>query len=151
MTASQFAEMITSFNMGSGVPCTLRFRESVGQVPDFVDKDTLQESIQADLKEDVKQVVSLTKKLRTELDAILAETNLSQKKKERLTDIADRIEMELAANMPFVLDQYREATEKVTACAKAEVESFIMHAVTKLGIKSLKDMADNPALKDSQP
>jgi hypothetical protein len=143
LTPTQYAEMLTSMNMGVGVPCTIKYRADVGHIPGFIDNDTLREQINKDLKADIAGVIALTKSLRKELDTTLATTNLSQSKKKALTDIVQRIDMELVSNMPFVLDQYREAVEKVTQNAKAEVDAFVGHTVTQLGFKSMEELAKN--------
>ncbi len=151
LSASQFAELLTSMNVGSGVPCTIRFRERDGQIPMFIDSDTLSEQIKEDLKADVKGIAELVKKLRSELNTVLAESSLSKANKARLTSVAETIEREITANMPFVLEQYVEATEKVTASAKAEVDAFLTHAATKLGFQSLQDISRAAALTEGKP
>ena len=49
--------------------------------------------------------------------------------------------------MPFALDQFNEAVERVTSAAKAEVDAFVMDAITRTGLKQLKQMgSDDPFL-----
>lgn len=40
MSYSQFAEAITSFGQGNGIPCTIRYTEKDGKIPecDFISK-----------------------------------------------------------------------------------------------------------------
>lgn len=56
MSYSQFAEAITSFGCGSGVPVTIRFTEKDGQMPecDFISK---REQFTDEFKEKRKQVM----------------------------------------------------------------------------------------------
>ena len=141
MTPNQFAEMLTTMNTHGGVPVTIRYVDGK-ETPGFKDEDTLHSQIKADIKEDVKEVSDMVRKLDIELKFVLAETSLSKAKKERLTGIVDKLRQTLDDNMPFVLDQYQEAVEKVTANAKAEVDSFMTHAITNLGLESLKQLSE---------
>jgi len=50
------------------------------------------------------------------------------------------------ANMPFVQTQFNEAMDKTVTEAKAEVEAFVSHKVTSLGLASLKELG----MKDAQ-
>ncbi len=144
MTPSQFAELITTMNIGQGVPCTIRYADGA-QVPNFVDADTLHDKIKEDLSKDTREVNDLVKKLQSDLEEVLASTGLSKAKKDVLTSTMNRIRQQVTSNMPFVLDQYHEAVDKVTASAKAEVEAYITHAVTSLGLKSLEDIVSSRA------
>lgn len=141
LTPAQYAELISTPNVGQGVPCTIDYRERDGVIPAAIDEDSLHDQIKADLQTDTKRIVALTKQLRAELTEVLAETNLSKAKQERLTKIADRIVQDISSNMPFALDQYKEAADKVTSSAKAEIDSFLTHVTHQLGIKSLQDIA----------
>jgi hypothetical protein len=75
-----------------------------------------------------------------QLDASLA--GISAKKKEEVMRIANKIDQTLSDNMPFVLDQYREAIETMTSHAKAELDAAVVHTATKLGLKSLKALSE---------
>ncbi len=147
MTPAQFAELLTSMNVGGGVPCTIRYANGE-EVPGFEDEDTLHKLIKDDLKADTKELSGLAGKLSAELDTILAETSLSKAKKERLTGIVAKLRQAIDSNMPFVLAQYVEAVEKVTANAKAEVDSFVTHTLTTLGMDSLKQIKQAGAATD---
>lgn len=138
MTASQFAELITTMNIGSGVPGTLRFVDGK-QVDDFDDQTTVHEMIKEDIKKDTKEISDLAHSLAVELKDTLDQTNLSKAKKEALMEIVFRIRQAIDSNMPFVLDQYQKAAQKINTNAKAELEAFVTARVTALGIQSLVD------------
>lgn len=152
LTASQFAELITTLNSGCGVPCTVRRVNGVEQ-PNFIDEDTLSNKIKADLADDVKTITGLVNQLKAEAQATLDESGLGKARKEKVMELIYRIQREVSANMPFVLDQYTEAVDKVTASVKAEVDSFVTHVTTQLGIESLKKLneAHNLSLPHAQP
>jgi len=135
MTPAQFAELITTLNIGSGVPGTIRHINGQ-EVPDFADPDTLQAQIHGDIKQHTASIRRDLDDLRTRI----VECGLGKGKREELLSDLDRVRRNVGANMPYILDQYTEAVEKVTASAKAEVESFVTHAVTQLGLDSLEQL-----------
>ncbi len=47
--------------------------------------------------------------------------------------------MELTQNIPFFLEMYQEATEKIRTAAQSEIEAFMQIVVSHLGIKALKE------------
>ncbi len=141
MTNSQFAEIITNMNRGSGIPTTIRFRADQGHVPGFLVEDTLHDQIRADLKHDIKEIVDTADKLAADLDKTLAESGLSKAKQQSLRDSINKLRRDLTANMPFVLDQYKEALDKTASSAKIEVETFITHKAQELGFQTLTQLA----------
>lgn len=141
MTAAQFSELITTMNMGQGIPTTLRWLDGK-PIDNFIDSDTLQSQIKADVKKSTEGVVKTIELLKTEAEAVLAESGLGKGKRERVMGLIAKIQMELKSNLPFVVDQYKEAVDKVTAGAKSEIDSFMTHITTQLGVKSLQDITE---------
>lgn len=150
LSASQFAELLTSMNVGSGVPATLSYVHGKGNIPDFIDEQTLPEQIKEDIKADAKSVIDEVKAFRADVTKLLGESKITRKAADALLERANRMEMTVSSNMPFVIDQYVEAVDKVTATGKAEVESFMMHAVTKMGLKSLNQAVKLLELEDKK-
>jgi len=140
MTAAQFAELLTTMNVGSGVPCTIRFGKD-GHVPDFTDGETVHDLILKDIEADTKGLSDLAAKLEAEAKAILEESGLSQAKRNRLTCIMAKIRQQIDDNMPFVLDQYQRAVAKTTSAGKAELDAAVTHAAMALGVESLRQLS----------
>ncbi len=151
LSPAQFAELLTSMNVGNGVCGTMRFRERDGHVPSALDEDTLPEQIKADIKRDSKEVIEAARHFGKEVEAIVGSSKLTKAEKARLTEIASKLQMTLESNMPFVVDQYVEAMDKVTASAKAEVDAFMTGAATRLGFKSLGEIAKQVAITEGKP
>ncbi len=151
LSPAQFAELLTSMNVGSGVTGTLRFLKGDGHIPSAIDEDTLPEQIKADLKHDSQTVIDAAKAFDKELQSILGGSKLTKAERARLLEISTKLQMTLSSSMPFVIDQYQEAIDKVTMSAKAEVDAFMTHAALKIGMKSLADVAKVLALTDGTP
>ncbi len=142
LTAAQFAELLTSMNVGSGIPCTINRTETDWKIPHIADEeDGIHHLIKQDLKDDVAGIHDILKKLTTDLTAALSESGLNKTKRESLLSQVSKLSVEINSNMPFVLDQYLEAAEKIQASAKAEIDAFATNAAMQLGVKRLQDLA----------
>lgn len=135
LSAAQYAEMLTSHNIGSGVPCTLRYvnREEVPRLP--AKPTTEAGRVTQGFAEKMK---TLRKSLQPRAASImkLAE-KLSAKAREELRIDLQVILQEIDSNIPFVLDSFNEATTKIVSAAKHEIEAFTMHGIMRAGLKAL--------------
>ena len=52
--------------------------------------------------------------------------------------------MQIRSNVPFVLESFQEATEKVVTHAKAEVEAFTTTRVMAAGVKAIQGQNELP-------
>lgn len=148
MSAAQFAEFVTTPNVGDGVPCTIRYvnNERIADPPDGPRVEA--EMVREGFDENVRKVAA-------RLDALMKMAAKLEKVAPSAADrkeIAHEIRMarqEIASNLPFMLNQFEEATTRITTAAKAEVEAFVTHAVLSTGLDTLKKLrapidADEP-------
>ena len=138
MSCAQFSELITSLNMGSGVPVTIDYlADEMGQRPGIKDEDTLHETIKREVKKEAndafKDADSLVKTLRATLEA----SKLPKGKQTELIGLAEQLSRAVHQSMPFIVDQYQEAAEKVAAKAKAELDAYATNIIHRLGEKAL--------------
>lgn len=136
LSPNQFATLLTSMNVGNGVPCTIRVKNGA-QIEDFIDNETVHDLIQNDLKQDVSEISESVKRLQKEMNEILGKPTILKSDREKLKNIVAKIKQDIDCNMPFVLEQYQEAADKIAASSKAEVDAFVTRVINELGIKSL--------------
>ena len=136
MSASQFADAITSLNMGSGTPCTIRY---VGgeRVPDPPDHATEAEHIRDNFEGSLGRYTEKARVYRRKIEELTSK--LSAKARDEIRIALDVIEDQLASNVPFVVKQFQEATTRVTTAAKAEVEAFVTGVVRAAGLQSIAE------------
>lgn len=139
MSHSQFSEAITSMNMGSGVPVTIkRWAGKRMAEPPFVNK-----RIQFE-KEFEQKMRDLEQSLRTNTaeaeDLLLNKKTISKADREKILGDLRRIQTEIAANIPFITSQYNEQLDKTTNEAKGEIEAFTLNKVNQLGLNSLQEL-----------
>ncbi len=136
MSAAQFADAITSLNMGSGTPCTIRYvgGERIDAPPDH---PTEAEHIRDNFEGALDKYKAKAHTYRKKIEELTVK--LSFKAREEIRIALDVIEDQLGSNVPFVVKQFQEATTRITTSAKAEVEAFVTGVVRAAGLQSIAE------------
>lgn len=142
LSTVQWAELLTSMNVGDGVPCTVRYvtgdAETGGRRPDPPPVDSEPERVRvefADLLRERADAVRASRaavagKLRAKAGVALAK---------EVDDILAAVEQDLRSNSPWYVRQFTEATDRVANAVKAEVDGFLTGVAVRLGVKSLRE------------
>jgi hypothetical protein len=138
LTPAQFAEMLTSMNVGSGIPCTIRYVDGK-QVEEPPNELLEAQQIREDFRGKTEVVAKRLDGLKEKIDEILKKKSLTKVDREEVERCTMLIVQEVRHNLPFWLQQFSEATQKITTTAKAEVDAFMTHAVMAAGWKVLKE------------
>lgn len=139
MSQAQFAEAITTLNIGSGVPVTLK--ALMGKWYPDCQELTVQERTQQSLNIQLKTFARTLNSYQKEADEILNKKGtISASEKKALSSIISRFLTEIKSNLPFLNECMQEALDKNVSAAKSDVESFLLHAITKMGLESLKQL-----------
>jgi hypothetical protein len=136
MSASQFADAITSLNMGSGTPCTIRYVGGT-RVPNPPDHATEAEHIRDNFEDSLGKYATKAHTYRKKIEELTSK--LSQKAKDEIRIALDVIEQQLTSNVPFVVKQFQEATSRISTAAKAEVDAFVTGVVRAAGLQSIAE------------
>lgn len=137
MSATQFTELLTTMNHGSGTPCTLRWANGKRVASLEEDKSEI-ERIQEELVEELKGRIGKLKNTRDTLAEILK--GLSKKKQKEALATLDSAIGGLEGGLSFVLEQFQEATDKVVMTAKGEIISYIDQMSGEEGAKKLAEV-----------
>lgn len=136
LSPNQFADLLTSLNVGHGSPCTI---QHVGQVRTAECPSVSQrQKYEAEFERDVAATITDAEALVAEIRQTL-ETKQSIGKPERAS-IAKKLDLMLGHiknGLPFVQSQFNEAMDKTVTEAKGEVEAFVNHKIHSLGIEAL--------------
>jgi hypothetical protein len=138
MSASQFVDMITTQNMGEGVPCTITSIDGIRMESPPAQQTELAaiHSLFEERVEDVKRSLDVQVQ---EVDSILDKKNLTKEDRGKVREAVRTAARVFYDHAPFVLGVFSEHTEKMVSKGKAEVESFINLALHRAGVKSVKD------------
>lgn len=145
MSAGQFSELLTTMNIGTGVPCTIQYLlgKKVEGPPDDAELEV--EKVRRTFKKDMADVVAKVKEKKKELASILDKKTLSKADKERIMSIVASVEMHVESNAPFMVSQFEEAAEKVVKHSKAEIDAFVTHNVLAEGLRAIRERAEAQA------
>lgn len=142
MSYSQFVEIITNMNSGSGMPVTIRWTEKDGKIPhchyidkyqefqsELMDKMTATEQDADTLYQDVKTLFD-TKK------------NISKSDRETILAKLDQIVHGTKHTTKFALSQFQEQMDKTVQEAKGEIEAYTENKMRFIAQQALAEHAD---------
>lgn len=136
MSQAQFAECITSMNMGDGVPCTI-MRVAGKEMPpckEVSERLKLQEDFESQVKE-------VNTSVREMLETVNNLTHkMTKKDQETIKKATEKIVREMEENLPFVRESYEKSIDKSIKEGKAEIEAFALN-------RQLNGMVDNQSLE----
>lgn len=137
MTELQFAQMITSFGIGGGVPCTLKRvgAENIENCP----PDTRFREFNAEIKLDADETSSDLDELRSMIDELVEQPRVNKSQIRDLAAKMDKVLRDLKSNVPYLAKQIQEHTDDVLQDAKAQIDGHILDRVHRLGLGSLKE------------
>lgn len=142
MSYSQFAEAITSMNMGSGVPVTIRWTEKDGKIPpcDFVSK---REQFTDEFKEKRKKATEDAHQLIKDVTELFSQKKtLTKADKDAILNKLHHLNMDIGCNMDFIADQFNEQMDKTVMEAKGEIEAFMQNKVNSIANAALVEHRD---------
>lgn len=149
LSAAQFAEAITCMNVGDGVPCTLRWITAIGCVDDVPDNEESEMSrTQEAFKSKLVEVVEAVRMRGRNIAELMKKDRLTKDDRSKVNELVDYVVREVAVNAPWWIEQFQEATDKVSSKAKAEIAAMFEHAIRQAGlhhIASLKPHTEEQA------
>lgn len=128
MTPAQFADAITSLNIGEGVPCTIRYvrHEGEKQPPPYEGKI---ETHHKGMKQRVHDAMEKAKNYQALASEILSKKgNLTVKERKELTEYMFHMMQEVCENLPFIASELAKVMDETKSQAKAEIEAFLISA-----------------------
>ena len=138
LSGSQYAEMISSFNMSDGIPCTIRSfnGEHYPDPPYDSPVDIFQREFSAKMKNLGKECESIVEDA---VKMLKEKPSIGKSDREFLMGAIKKLIQEVSANVPFVSQQFIESMEKTVSQAKNEIETFVTNKITSLGIEAMKE------------
>lgn len=142
MSYSQFAEAITSMNVGSGVPVTIRYLKGVGNIEPcpFIDK---RKQFENEFKNNLDSVNKMSKDLISEVSELFeTKKSLTKADKETILKKLDAIQRFIGSNSSFVYEQFNEQMDKTTTEAKGEIEAFMQNKLNSIAQAALVEQRE---------
>ena len=138
MSQSQFAELITSMNVGTGIPCTIKYLRGKGRIneADFINKrqqitNEFKESMNERMSDDeVKELFTTKKSIgKGDREMILR----------RLANVTQCIE----SSSKFIFDQFQNQIDKTITEAKGEIEAFAQNKINAIAQQALVEQKED--------
>ena len=138
MSSGQFAEMITSMNVSSGVPCTIE-RLSGHKVEEFPIQESRKEFVHRKFEDRMKMFAESIRSNQKQAKEIVKKKTLSKQDILDLTHQLEWLTQEVESNIPFFAKCFQETMDEVVFEAKTEVENAVQHKISVLGLESLHE------------
>jgi len=143
LSPAQFSELLTTMNVGDGVPCTIRYcrdgkTSRIGPVPE--EHLAEQEKIYNGFKDQLSEFLNSIDDRKKRLDELLGKKGkLTAKERDEIRGLSMGLFRFFYDHAPFILKSFEKSAEKVASEAKSSIDHFVTTAITKLGLESLKD------------
>lgn len=132
MTESQWATMVSSLNMGGGVPCTLQ-RYDGKMIPGLPTPESRHEQFAGEIREDLREAVTAL----DEASALVQSLGLSKAKAEAVMGKLSKARQTLDDSIPFVVKSSDKHMEKTTESAKQEIQGYMLGVIQRAGLEQL--------------
>lgn len=155
MSNVQFAEAITSLNVGSGVPCTIRYSNQGDLEPGYQPSaviDNQKKRLLNDSANRLKETAQKLQEMSDGVDEILNKNGaIGKGDRKALHNMMGLFIQEIGGNLPFLQQQMSKSIDKTVVQAKGEIESFITNAVINTGLEALRKQVDASKALDYNP
>ncbi len=136
MSPTQFAELITSLNYGSGIPCTIEWRDGkVVPKGKFVNKV---HEFEDEFSDDMRKLVDKVDAMVDKVADALTRGRTTKKEAEKVLNMIGMLIQDIRSNIPFTYKCFNEQMDKSVQEAKSEIEAYVIHKVNTLGLEALK-------------
>ena len=137
MSYSQFAECITSMNVGTGTPCTIRWVKGIGPIPEaeFVNRN---DQILTEFKENVNDINADAAKIYEEIKTLFeTKKSIGKTDREQILQKLSTIVHGLPASSEFIMKQFQRQMEHTVTEAKGEIEAFAQNKINSIAQQAL--------------
>lgn len=144
MSQSQFADMITSMNIGGGTPCTIRWLRGTGSVEPcpFVDK---RRQFEKELSENIDGAGETAQKLIQDAQEMLSRSKpMTKAEKESLLSALSKLSTEIGSNRKFIYASFNEQMDATVKEAKGEVEAFMQGRILRAAGIDIENRGRSP-------
>lgn len=136
MTSGQFSEMITSLNIGSGVPCTIE-RIQGKHIEKLPQQESRKEFMHRNFEDRMKEFAVRLKEKQKAAKDLVAKKSLTKEEQRDLNFHLEWLTREIESNIPFFAKCFQETMDNVVFEAKLEIENAIQHKINVLGLEVL--------------
>jgi hypothetical protein len=140
LSATQFANVITSFNVGDGVPCTLNYvKGDKGYHREKCPEINFKQQATKELKEEMADLGKRLDNLKKDSVEILnGKGAIKVADRKKLLEDLRMIDQEIRSNIPYVHECFNESVETTITEAKGEIDATFQTIRERLGDSAIK-------------
>lgn len=140
MSSAQYAQMISSPNIGEGTPCTLRYIPGEGgRIPDPPSEIPPQERFSKELKDRAALLSTTLAEMVVASHMVLQANSPSKEMRRNLKSKAEEAQREILSSLPFLIDSFQQEMDNLTMKARAEFEAMMVKTLTDRGLRALQE------------
>jgi len=136
LSPNQFSELITTMNVGEGVPCTINWIRGKGRI-ERAERTNRREVADSMLKEVMSKLLLRISRIRDQVEKNSVKKTTTKKDNEIILRDLETLESHFRSNIPFVEEVFNEVMDKSVVEAKSDIDSMVTGLINKLGIDSL--------------
>lgn len=143
MSQSQFAELITSMNVGTGTPCTIKYLRGKGRIneADFINK---RQQITNEFKESMNERMSDAKEFYDEVKELFtAKKSIGKGDREMILRRLANVTQGMESSSKFIFDQFQNQIDKTITEAKGEIEAFAQNKINAIAQQALVEQKED--------
>lgn len=144
LSEAQWASLVSSFNIGSGVPCTLQYTREDGLIPRLPAPKSRVDQFAGEMKEDFEEALASLDELLKAIDE--GTTGMSKKKADTVREYVTTARAKLTGSAPFVAEQFGEHMENEMGRARTEIHGYATSLFVRAGIERIANMEPPIAL-----
>lgn len=143
MSYAQFAECISTMNVGDGVPCTITYTEKEGHIPYIKDNTTKREQFRNEFSETItKAMEQVQEQINQIQESLNTKKNLGVKDRQEMIRELQQVKYNIGTNLDFCASQFDEQMDKSTLEAKGEIEAFCQNKINSIAQAALVERKD---------
>lgn len=140
MSPAQWATMITSFGLGTGVPCTMTMRQEgeLVDLPRILPVETTRQRFDRQIRESTEREIQKIRECQSRLAEMVGKGKAGKRELEELNSSLKSAVENLPVNLAYSTTLVQEAMDKIVSDGKAELEATAFGMATKLGAKQMQ-------------
>lgn len=146
MSYAQFAECISTMNVGHGVPCTIAYTEKEGNIPCIKDNTNKREQFRNEFSETItKAMEQVQEQINQIQESLNIKKNLGVKDRQEMIRELQQVKYNIGTNLDFCASQFDKQMDKSTLEAKGEIEAFCQNKINSIAQAALVERRDELA------
>lgn len=136
MSEGQWAQFVSSMNVGDGTPCTVKFLHGKPvEEPPFLNKVV---EFQDEFKDSMNKITNDMRKLvKDTVEMLETKKNINKTDREIMLKQVEGLILSIKSSLPFIAESFGDQMEKVIEDAKHQINTHYNNVIVKTGISEI--------------